>query len=336
MKKLFFWLLMSPLALAAGGGLDIYWIDVEGGAATLIVTQAGETVLMDAGWPGFDERDAKRIQQVLTQEAKLNKIDYFITSHFHLDHVGGLPQLAKIVPIERFVDHGDSVELDNERGKRLWESYLEVARDKRMKIEPGDTLPLQGVEFLVVAARSKFIQKPLGTPGSNPFCKTAELHEPDPGENGKSIGFIIRVGDFEFLDLGDLTWNFEYELACPKNLLGEIDLYQVTHHGMHMSGNPQHVWGIKPTVAVMNNGPRKGGRPEVYDMLMQSPGLEDLWQVHRAVESDAEHNPDERRIANLGETEGCAGHWIQAAVDADGSYTITNSRNGFSRTYRAK
>ncbi len=329
-------LLLWPAASSAASTVDIYWIDVEGGAATLIVTQAGETVLIDAGWPGFGGRDAKRIERVLTKEAKAEKIDYFITSHFHLDHVGGLPQLAKKVPIDKFVDHGDSVETDLELGKKLWDSYLAVAQGKRMQVRAGDRLPLKGVEMLIVAARSVFIQEPRRPPAANPLCKTADLREEDRGENGKSIGFVLRVGNFEFLDLGDLTWNYEYQLACPRNLLGEIDLYQVTHHGMDMSGSPQHVWAIRPTVAVMNNGPTKGGRPQVYEMLMQSPGIEDLWQLHRAIDTDAAHNTDENLIANLAETDKCRGHWIKAAVAGDGSYTVSNSRNGFSKTYQAR
>ena len=155
----------------------------------------------------------------------------------------------------------------------------------------------------------------------------------DKGENGKSIGFLVRVGPFEFLDLGDLTWNFENETACPTNLFGEIDLYQVTHHGMHMSGAPAHIRGIRPLVAVMNNGPRKGGSPATYRALTSVPSLAALWQVHRAVESDADHNPEDDFIANLGETEGCGGHWIKASVQPDGRFTLTNSRNGFSRSY---
>lgn len=332
--------LLFLLALAlpvAAQNLEIYWIDVEGGAATLVVTPQKETVLMDAGWPGFDGRDSKRIANVLEYQVGKKRIDYFLTSHFHTDHVGGLPELARIVPIDRFVDHGDSVEQDNERGKALWDSYLAVADGKRMTVRPGDKLPLKGTDFLFVAARGKFLSKPLGKAKPNPLCAGAELKEVDEGENGKSVGFLVRVGKFEFLDLGDLSWNFEHELACPVNLLGEIDLYQVTHHGMHMSGAPQHINAIKPRVAVMNNGHRKGGRPETYETLMKSPRLEDLWQIHKALVPDGAPNPDEKMIANMEATdEGDKGHWIKASVDKKGNFTITNSRNGFSKTYQPK
>jgi beta-lactamase superfamily II metal-dependent hydrolase len=209
MKRLLTALLLFPLLLPAASTLDIYWIDVEGGAATLLVTQAGETVLMDAGWSGFDDRDAKRIADVLKNQAKVSKIDYFITSHFHTDHVGGVPALAKRVPIDKFVEHGESVETGNERGKQLWDSYVAVAGDKRMQVTAGDKLPLKQVDFLFVAARNKFLRKPLEGGGPNALCKNVEMKENDPDENGKSVGFLVRVEDFEFLDLGDLSWNWE-------------------------------------------------------------------------------------------------------------------------------
>ena len=334
MRPLIRLLWLFPLALHAAGTLDIYWIDVEGGAATLIVTPGGDTVLMDAGWPGHENRDAKRIQHVLTREAKADQIDYFITSHFHGDHVGGLAQLAALVPVEKCVEHGKSVEVDRERGKKLWDGYLSVAQGKRMAIKPGDKLPLDGAELTFVAARSKFMEAASSTP--NPHCRNAELQKEDNSENGKSVGFVVKMGDFEFLDLGDLTWNYEHELACPVNRIGEIDLYQTTHHGLTDSGPPQLVLGLNPTVAVMNNGPRKGGSPKVWEILKDAEGFKDLWQGHRNVEaSDAESTPREM-IANFGETEDCQGHWIKASVRKDGTYTVVNSRNGYSKTYQAR
>jgi len=323
--------------------LEIYWIDVEGGAATLIVTPEGETALMDAGWSGYDDRDPKRITHVLKEVVGAEKLDYFITSHFHLDHVGGVPALAKMIEIDEFVDHGDSVEIEweGERGDRaraLWEGYLSAAEGKRMQIGPGDRLPLKGADFQFVAARSKFISQPVSPVEDNPACEGAPTKEVDEGENGKSVGFMVRVGDFEFLDLGDLSWNFELETACPKNLFGEIDLYQVTHHGMDMSGAPAHIQAIRPKVAVMNNGHRKGGRPETYTNLTSVDSLEDLWQVHKAlVPEDGALNTDEQMIANLQATDdGDEGHWIKASVAPSGEFTITNSRNDFFKTYQPR
>ena len=330
------------VALLAGSSLaaqtlDIYWIDVEGGAATLIVTPEKETILMDAGWPGFDDRDPLRIVRVLEDEVGRKELDYFIASHFHRDHTGGVASLASMVPIGQFVDHGDSVEIGwNERADELWRSYADTAGDRRMRAVPGERLPLKSTDFLFVAARSRFLDRPLADLGPNPACRDATHKAVDKGENGKSVGFLVRVGKFEFLDLGDLTWNYEIETACPANLFGEVDLYQVTHHGMHMSGAPAHMFGIRPLVAVMNNGPRKGGTPATYESLTSVPSLVDLWQVHRSVASDAEHNPADAFMANLGETDGCEGHWIKASVEPDGRFTVTNSRNGFRKAYEPR
>lgn len=328
--------LLLLLPAFAADTLKIYWIDVEGGAATLIVTPGGDTVLMDAGWPGFDNRDAKRIQHVLKDEAEREKIDYYITSHFHRDHVGGLEQLADIVEIDKFVDHGDSVEKDRPRGKLLWDSYLKVAEGKRLTIEPGDTLPLTGAELTFVAARSKAIAKPLGSGAPNPHCSGAQLKEEDTTENGKSVGFVVKMGDFEFLDLGDLTWNFEHELVCPVNRIGEVDVYQTTHHGLMSSGAAQLVKAVRPMVAIMNNGPRKGGSPDVWKSLKDVDGFVDLWQGHRNVQASDEETVDRKRVANFGETDDCQGHWIGATVRKDGNYTIVNSRNAYTRTYKAR
>ena len=329
-------LVWSTLAIAAADTLDIYWIDVEGGAATLIVTPAGEIILMDAGWPGYDGRDAKRIEAVLSEQVHAKKIDYFIASHFHRDHVGGLPNLAERVSIGQFVDHGDSVELNRVGGPELWKSYLSVAQGKRLEAIPGTKLPLVGAELIFVASHSRFPTQPLQGVKENPHCTDAKLLNPDTGENGKSVGFVVRFGAFEFLDLGDLTWNYEHELACPINRIGEVDLYQVTHHGLNTSVAPQQVWAARPVVAVMNNGPRKGGSPEVYEVLTKSPGIEDVWQLHLSLEADQIHNTGSNMIANLGETKNCRGHWIKASVRKDGAYTLTNSRNGFSKTYESR
>lgn len=340
-------LALATVCLAACGGatvetatvdsakpLEIYWIDVEGGAATLIVTPTGETVLMDAGWPGNDDRDAKRIADVLEHEVGRKEIDYFITSHFHIDHAGGIPGLAAIVPIKQFVDHGDSIEKNlNERAAQLWQNYREVA-GTRITVNPGDTLPVSGVDFEFVTSRGEAIKGDGSS--TNPYCEGVE--QKDVGnagpENGQSVGFIVRLGNFEFLDLGDFTWPEELAAVCPQNPFGQIDLYQVTHHGMSISNSPAIINAIAPQVAVMNNGANKGGDPLAFAALMKTPRLVDLWQGHLTLNEGA-LNTDEDKIANLGETEGCEGHWIKATVQADGSFTILNSRNGFSKSYQS-
>lgn len=336
-QRLLFVFLLLPLLAAAADTLDIYWIDVEGGAATLIVTPAGETVLMDAGWPGFERRDAKRIQSVLTGQAKASKIDYFITSHFHADHAGGIPNLAVLVPIGKFLDHGDSVEKEQERGAELFAAYLKAAGGERTQVKPGDKLPLQGAELTFVAAHSTFIEKPLRDAKPNPHCAGAQIASEDRSENGKSAGFVLRVGKFDFLDLGDLTKIYEHEVACPVNRLGEFDLYQVTHHGANTSGAAELVLAVNPTVAVMNNGHRKGGDAEALQVLKRAPAFQDLWQGHYATRSTPEQNTANDLIANMEETEQCQGHWIKASVQKDGStFTVTNGRNGHTKTYQSR
>jgi beta-lactamase superfamily II metal-dependent hydrolase len=326
----------AVLAAPVAGTLDIYWIDVEGGASTLIVTPQGQSVLMDAGFAGFGDRDASRIAHVVTREAGLTRLDYFIASHFHSDHVGGLPALAKRLEIGAYIDHGESVDKDPDGRSPYEDNYRALAGARRRTVKPGDRLPLDGVELVIVAAHSRFLSAPLTDTGANTLCSSFKAQPEDRGENGKSLGYLLRAGRFEFVNLGDLSWNFQHQLACPVNLLGKIDLFQVTHHGVRDDVLPQQMWAMAPTVAVMNNGPTKGAGAVAVETVLRSPGLADLWSLHRAVNNDASHNAQERLTANLGETDGCAGAWIRARIDPAGTYTLTNSRNGFSKTYQVK
>jgi len=318
------------------GTLDIYWIDVEGGASTLIVTPAGQSVLMDAGFAGFNDRDAARIERVVKKEAGLQQLDFVLVSHFHGDHAGGLAALSRRVKIGAFVDHGDSIEGASGAGGQLWHEYRQIAGTRRRTVKPGDRLPLKGVELVIVSAHGQVLSAPLADAQPNPVCDSFKPQEEDRGENGQSLGYLFRSGTFEFVNLGDLSWNFQHRLACPVNLLGRVDLFQVTHHGVRDDVLPQQMWSMAPTVAVMNNGPTKGAGAVAVETVLKSPGLEDLWSLHRAVNNDAAHNAQERLTANLGEAEECTGAWIRARVNATGTYTLTNSRNGFSKTYQVK
>ena len=315
--------------------LDIYWIDVEGGAATLVVTPQGESVLMDAGWPRPDFRDTDRIQAAM-RDAGITTIDYLLISHFHTDHVGGLPQLAGRVPIGQVIDHGDSVEQDGEAGLTLWRSYEAVADGRRRTVEPGDKLPLRRMEFSFIASHRQLVESPERR-RPNRRCDTATAPAVDDGENGHSLGYVLSLGAFQFLNMGDLTPDREYALACPENRLGVVDLWQVPHHGGYGAIRPELAGALEPTVAVINNGPRKGGTPESLASAHATPGVGDVWQSHRAL-SDAEAmNTDPRLIANLTEEEDCEGHWIKATVQADGrAWTMTNARTGYSRNYQSK
>ena len=318
------------------GTLDIYWIDVEGGASTLIVTPAGQSVLMDAGFAGFNDRDAGRIEQIVKKEAGLQQLDFVLVSHFHGDHAGGLGALSRRVRIGAFVDHGDSVEGASGAGGQLWHEYRQIAGGRRRTVKPGDRLPLKGIELVIVAAHGQVLPTPLADAQPNRLCESFKPQAEDRGENGQSLGYLLRSGKFEFVNLGDLPWNVQHRLACPVNLLGRVDLFQVTHHGVRDDVLPQQMWPMAPTIAVMNNGPAKGAGAAAVETVLKSPGLEDLWSLHRAVNNDAAHNAQERLTANLGGTEECTGAWIRARVDAAGTYTLTNSRNGFSKSYQVK
>jgi beta-lactamase superfamily II metal-dependent hydrolase len=329
-------------ALAAGGAfrpsarvLDIYWIDVEGGASTLIVTAAGQALLMDTGYAGFDDRDPARIEHVLTHEAGLDRLDYVLTSHFHGDHAGGLAALAGRVPIGAFVDHGDSIDTGRPGGT-LFQEYLVTAGARRRSVRPGDRLPLAGVEITIVASDGRVLTTPLGRSVANPSCATFTKQPDDTGENGRSLGYHLRAGAFDFLDLGDLSWNFQHALVCPDNRLGPIDLLQAPHHAVRDDVLPQLLAAARPTVVVMNNGPTKGAGPVAVAAVLASPGLEDAWSLHRSLGNDAAHNAPEAHTANLGTSDGCPAHWIRARVDDTGTFTVTNSRNGLSKSYRVR
>ena len=322
-------------AVRSAGTLDIYWIDVEGGASTLIVTPGGQSVLMDTGFDGFNDRDASRIARVVREDAGLKRIDHVLISHFHGDHAGGLAALSKRVEIGSFIDHGETVE-KSEASRAVWDRYVAVAGNRRRTIKPGERLTFEGAELVIVAAHSQFIAKPLSDGARNPLCDSFKPQPEDAGENGKSLGYLFRAGKFEFVNLGDLSWNFQHQLACPVNLLGTVDVFQVTHHGTRDDVLPQQMWAMAPTVAVMNNGPSKGAGAVAVETVLRSPGLEDLWSLHKALGNDAAHNAPELLTANLGDTAECKGAWIRARVTDSGSYVLTNSRNGQSKTYRVK
>ena len=293
-------------AVHSAGTLDIYWIDVEGGASTLIVTPGGQSVLMDTGFDGFNDRDASRIARVVSEEAGLKRLDHVLISHFHGDHAGGLAALSQRVEIGSFIDHGETVE-KSEAGRAVWDRYVAVAGNRRRTVKPGERLTFDGAELIIVAAHSQFIAKPLSDGARNPLCDSFKPQPEDAGENGKSLGYLFRAGKFEFVNLGDLSWNFQHQLACPVNLLGKVDVFQVTHHGTRDDVLPQQMWAMAPTVAVMNNGPSKGAGAVAVETVLRSPGLEDLWSLHRALGNDAAHNAQEPLTANLGDTAGAKG-----------------------------
>jgi competence protein ComEC len=320
----------------AEGTLDIYFIDVEGGAATLIVTPNRQSVLIDTGWKRPDDRDAKRIYDVASREAGLKQIDNLITTHFHRDHFGGILALSKMIPIGTFYDHGPMTNLAEDRGlKALYEDYQAASGGKHQTLHPGDVIPLKSGSQSIVLKCLVANATPIGGSGAeNPLCAQAIQMEPDPSENARSLGFKLTFGRFSFLDLGDLTWNVESRLVCPNDLIGPIDVYQVTHHGMKISNNPVLIQTVHPTVAIMDNGPAKGVDPETYARLKSVASIKDIWQLHRNLASTDRDNAPEPLTANLAAESNCTGNWIKVAVSSDSKqYQVTNSRNGNRRAY---
>ena len=315
--------------------LQVYFVDVEGGQATLFVTPVGQSLLIDTGWPGFDGRDADRIVAA-AKLAGISKIDYVLITHFHNDHVGGVPQLVARIPVGAFIDHGDNRETTNGPTVQGWQAYQQVlgtGKSKRITARPGDVLPIHGMRVRVVSSDGALIDKPLpGGGAENAACKSSEQRPADQTENPRSLGTLITFGKLKLLDLGDLTWDKEMELMCPRNKLGKIDIYIVSHHGWFQSSSPALVYGIDPRVAIMDNGAKKGGTPSAWDIIKASPHLEDLWQLHFSEEGGPAHNAPEPFIANLSAPEDAA-NYLKLTASTDGSFDLFNSRANKAKHY---
>ena len=330
--RLVFFLLLAALP-SWTQQLRIYAVDVEGGKATLYISPSGQSMLIDAGYAGNHNRDANRIAAA-AKVAGIGRIDFLVITHYHGDHAGGVPQLAATMKIGRFYDHGDNFDAANAKTEAVFRPYAAVrARYPHTTLKAGDFVPIQGLSVQVVSASGKAIARPLpGAGQANPLCADYRPLPNDPGENARSLAFLITFGDFRVADFGDLYWNQEHDLACPVNKVGVVDLYMTTHHGTKTSGSPQMVDALHPRVAIMNNGASKGGSVKAWKTIHGSPGLLDLWQLHFSNEGGRQHNVGEAFIANPGVP--CTGDWIEVSADRDGSFTVRNSRNGFEKTYR--
>jgi beta-lactamase superfamily II metal-dependent hydrolase len=352
------------LAQTRARTLEIYFIDTEGGQSTLYVGPTGESLLVDTGNAG--ERDLGRIVETLTA-AGVRQIDHLWSTHYHGDHVGSLLALAKQVPIARFYDHGTPHPGDRIVSAAFLASYEGLSRGKRTIVKPGDKVRMAGLDVTAVASANRFIRANLRGGGDpNAACADARPQDEssyvDP-DNGESAGFVLSYGRFRTINLGDLTWNGELDLMCPTNRLGRVDVYLTSHHGLEKSGSAALVHALQPRVAVMNNGTRKGGAPGAFRVLHASPGLEDLWQLHWAYNSGLENAPA-IFVANVDDNATVAGvltpapapapapqgggrgprggggpaahtpaHLIRITVDADGTFVVANTRNGFRKTY---
>jgi competence protein ComEC len=325
-------LLCLPAFAKKNNPLRIFFIDVEGGQSTLVVTPAGKSVLIDTGYAG--SRDAGRIQAA-AKAAHLRRLDYVLITHYHPDHVGGVPDLLQRMKVGVFVDHGPN-QRKADYTQAAYDAYEKaIARSHHIALEPGQGLPLKSITFRVLTGAGKHIAEPLpGAGEANRYCDSeAPAPDEDASENSQSLGILITYGKFQFLDLGDLTENKELELLCPNNFIGTVDLYLSTHHGVAPDNPKALVWAVHPRVAILDNGAHKGGSPEAWQIIHDSPGLAGFWQLHYAVDGGRDHNVKEDYIANVDDADG---HFIEATVEPDGSFTVLNSRNGYSRKYGAE
>jgi hypothetical protein len=325
--------LCAAASVQAARTLDIYFVDVEGGQATLLAAPSGQSLLIDTGYGGNGGRDADRIAAA-AKAAGVKRIDYLLITHFHSDHVGGLTNLLRHLPVGTILDIGGSVDA----GGKYPDDYsaavkqIEQAKGTHMVIAAGDRIPIKGLDVMVVAAAGKAIAAK-GEP--NQYCAGLQPRKDgegeETGENPQAAGVTIEFGKFRFGDLSDITWNKELALLCPENRVGKLDLFLTTHHG---GESPKAIWGMAPRVAIMNNGPRKGGDPKGWKVVMGSPGIEDMWQLHFAIAGGAEANVPDSLIANVEER--CMGQYLKVSASADGGFTVFNQRNKFTKTYPAR
>lgn len=350
---LFALFLMAPAASAQGAPvasapkaratraqtpLQIYFVDVEGGQATLFVTPTHQSLLIDTGWKDNNDRDANRIVAA-AKSAGVTKLDYVLITHFHEDHVGGVPNLVARMPVGTFIDHGINREVTDAPTVDVWHAYQKVlatGKYRHITPKPGDVLPVQGIHAEVISSDGALIAKPLPGAGqpNEAACKISEHRPPDQTENGRSLGTLITFGKLRFLDLGDLTWDKEMLLTCPVNKLGKIDVYIVSHHGWYKSSSPALLHGISPRVAIMDNGSDKGGTPSAWDIIDKTPGLENLWQLHYSIEGGPAHNVPTEFIANPPGPDG--GHYLKLTAWRSGRFQVFNSRTGKTKSYPAR
>jgi beta-lactamase superfamily II metal-dependent hydrolase len=321
-------------AQAKSSQLRIYTIDVEGGQSTLLVSPSGSSLLVDTGWPGNNGRDAGRIQAAM-KDAGITQLDKVLITHFHVDHVGGVPNLVEHVKVGEFLDHGVNRE-DSDITRHDYAAYVKaIGTTPRRTVRPGDTIDIPGLSIIVLTADGEHISAVPGIkPAPNSWCASEPKWDLDDTENPRSAGILVRFGKFRFLDLGDLTKAKEIPLVCPDNLIGTVDVYLVNHHGFNLSNSRAFVNAIHPRVAIMDNGADKAGSPEAWQTVHESPGIEDLYMLHTAEGSDAAHNSADPLIANL--KGGSDGAYFKVLASTDGSFTVTNSRTGQTKIYPGK
>jgi len=335
--------------------LEIYVIDVEGGNATLLVSPSKESLLIDTGNANGAVRDVNRIMEAV-KDAGLPQIDHLITTHWHGDHFGGLQELSSRIPIREFIDHGPNAQPNAATDDFISNVYPKLyAGAKHTVPKPGDKISIRGMDVVVITSGGRTIKNPLrGAGGMNSYCANFNPNPKGNAEDPQSVGVYISFGEFRTIHLGDLTRDKEFDLMCPNNLLGTVDVLLGLHHGQPTSNSEVLVHAVRPRVAIMNNGTRKGGDPETMKTLHLSPYLEDLWQMHFSQLSGQEYTVPGMFIANLTDEPQTSmpvaampagdnappapahngpAHWIRVSARQDGSFTITNTRNQFTKVY---
>jgi beta-lactamase superfamily II metal-dependent hydrolase len=355
--------------------LTIYYIDTEGGQSTLFVGPGGESLLVDTGNAGDRDlgriadtlrtAGVTKIDHLWTTHyhgdhvgALLEVAKQFPVGHFY-DH--GKPHPNDRIVSSQFLAAYDTLSA----GKRSV-----VKPGDKVKMSGLDITAVASANQFIRTNLAGGGGQNASCAGVQQKDESAYF---DP-DNGESAGFVLTYGRFRTADLGDLTWNGELDLMCPTNRIGTVDLYLTSHHGLEKSGSPALVQALRPRVVVMNNGTRKGGTPEVFAALQETVGIEDLWQLHWSYNAGLENAPA-RFIANVDEPAtiatvlttpaptpgappapragapaagpgrgpggpGAAAHTpaylIKVAAQQDGTFTVTNTRNGFSKTYRPR
>lgn len=334
-------LFVSTAALAASDTppasdtLDIYVIDTCGGKAIIVVTPEGEKMLVDAGYPRSDNRDTNRIIET-AKSLGIKEFDYVLATHYDADHSGNIASVDANIPGKVFIDHGDPIPTVNQRSiSSNYQPYVKaIGERKRISVKPGDTIPLKGLNVTVVTAGGKALTDPLPGAGQpNEFAPDSRPTYTDRDDNAGSVGLLYEFGKFRMLDLADLLSPIEYDLMCPDNKVGKVDLFMVSHHGYKVSNSKFLIHAIAPEAAIMNNGSRKGGEADVFDILKSSPGMQDVWQLHYSFGAGEEKNSPEQFIANMEQDRQCQGKLIKVSAKQDGTFTITNTKNNFSKTY---